>query len=86
MTTKEKFLQGIRAKIKVLQDAYDYNKNLPDDVFETLNGNAVKLNNEIKSNELSDREYGANINTVRYLIEAHPEGCSKSELVKGFQM
>lgn len=36
MTAKEIFLSRIELQIKSLQDAYEYNKNLPDSLFENL--------------------------------------------------
>lgn len=89
MTTKEKFLQNILTEIKELQLAYDNSKNLPDRIFESLNG-SVKANipkvETIKRKDDSNgqKEYGANANAVRELLKATSEGLTKSEIIDKF--
>lgn len=87
MTTKEKFLNNLLSKIKVLQDAYNYNKNLPDDVFESLSGDVVPKIKPANGTSLaphSEKEYGANINAVRDLLKSNSDGMVKSDIIDNF--
>lgn len=85
MTTKQKFLQSLKTKIKVYQDAYDYNVGLPDDVFESLNGNHAAVAPSQKGTVVIGNEYGANINAVREIIkQTGNEGASKSGILERF--
>ena len=96
MKTKEAFLQNIKAKIKVLQDAYDFNRSLPDDVFESLfnvpdNGHdltietkevAVLTKGGNNSYEKIDIDgYGAKRDIVRRLISANERGVDKKSII-----
>lgn len=98
MTTKEKFLQNIKNRIKVLQDAYDYNKNLPDDVFEFLGGD-MAVNGYGKSLNGSDRMsnvvgeipveqlaigYGSNKKLIREIISGTNDGIQKQKIIEQF--
>ena len=91
MTNKEKFLNSLQAKIKAYQDAYDYNKNLPDDLFDSLGGSggisitAQKPRNGAKKAKANGGEYGANINSVRKIIEqAGTDGIGRQAIVEVF--
>src|SRR5258707_15047468 len=71
MTTKQKFLENLKAKIKLYQDAYAYNKDLPDDLFEALsahNGGNFELAAVKPPPDDTAVEYGANINAIRETI------------------
>jgi hypothetical protein len=95
MKPKEEFLHNIQAKIKVLQDAYDFNKSLPDDVFESL---FKKINNHaelpIITNDVPEtvinkdanpkidiNEYGAKYKIVKSLIESNVNGIEKKSVI-----
>lgn len=87
MTTKEKFLQTLKAKIKVYQDAYDYNSSLPDDVFESLNGTSKHevVVTSHRPKVVIGNEYGANINAVRDIIKASgSDGTTKGNILEIF--
>lgn len=84
MTSKDKFLRNIQDRIKVLQSAYDYNKNLPDDIFESLNGSNIELAKVSKKVIHNESGYGANINTLRDILKNSPNGISKSEILEQF--
>lgn len=87
MTPKEKFLENLKAKIKLYQDAYDYNKGLPDDIFEAINGKEVSLTSKQNPalNGGANLEYGVNIKSVRDIIkEAGEKGIHKQGIMKLF--
>lgn len=86
MRPKEIFLENLKAKIKLYQDAYEYNKGLPDDVFETLNGKSVELEaKQAKVLNPTGSEYGININAVRDIIRnAGEKGIHKQDILKLF--
>jgi hypothetical protein len=90
MTAKEQFLQNIKNRIKVLQDAYDYNKNLPDDVFESLFGNInVNGNGQQQAERVAITidgqqqvlEYGANKKLIRDIIANAANGIMKQTII-----
>ena len=96
MKTKEAFLQNIKAKIKVLQDAYDFNRSLPDDVFESLfnvpnNGHDLTLETkEVAVLSKDDNntfekididDYGAKRDIVRKLIANNVGGIDKKSII-----
>jgi hypothetical protein len=85
MKPKEKFLFNIQQKIKILQDAYNYNKNLPDDIFESLieltpnhNSNGVT---HVK-NEVVESAYGENTKMIASILEERKVGMLKSEIIE----
>lgn len=84
MTSKEKFLLNIQERIKVLQSAYDYNKNLPDDIFESLNGSNIEPVSILKKVTHNEGGYGANINTLREILKNSPDGIAKADILKQF--
>lgn len=84
MTPKENFLRSIQERIKVLQAAYDYNKNLPDDIFESLNGSNIEPERIPKKVVYNENGYGVNINTIREILKTSPSGISKSEIIDRF--
>jgi hypothetical protein len=85
MKAKEQFLQNILARIKVLQDAYAYNKDLPDDVFESLlNGNGHSkgfqpIESAINGN--GKKEYGDKKNLVRDIIASEKNGLKRADII-----
>jgi len=86
MTAKDRFLGNIQAKIKILQAAYDYNKNLPDDLFESM-GEPVVLKEKtsaVNGHHTEEKEYGVHINNLRGILSASGEGLSKSEIMERF--
>lgn len=98
MKPKDIFLQNIKAKIKVWQDAYDFNSSLPDDVFESLlNGsNGIELSIEAKKIPLIKEEnnnsesddinaYGAKSKLIREFISSKQNGVDKKSIVTYLQ-
>jgi len=99
MKPKEAFLQNIKAKIKVLQDAYDFNKSLPDDVFESLfdssnNGRelsldtpkvAISAENHNGFEKIDITGYGAKREIVKGVIAAKAGGTDKKSIVSYLQ-
>lgn len=98
MKPKDIFLQNILAKIKVWQDAYDFNKSLPDDVFESLlngsNGHkgsieekhiplAKEENNNLTSEGIN--AYGAKSQIIKDFIASKQHGVEKSSIISYLQ-
>jgi hypothetical protein len=96
MKPKEAFLQNIKAKLKVLQDAYDFNKSLPDDVFESLfnsSNNSHELPIETKESKVLANEghngfknvdindYGAKREIIKGLIANKVGGVDKKSII-----
>lgn len=89
MNAKEKFLANIQQRIKVLQDAYEYNKNLPEDMFENLgNGimQATPPDSGAKNNGsgIVETGYGAYKKSVKDIISSHRMGVLKKDIIKVF--
>lgn len=84
MKPKEQFLENLKAKIKLYKDAYDYNKDLPDDLFEALNG-SFHISEDKPPPAETSTEYGANIQAVRDIItKAGRKGIRKKEIKELF--
>lgn len=86
MTRKENFLNNILVRIKVLQEAYDYNKGLPEDLFESLpsqNGHSNGFGKAIANN--TKKEYGANKKAVTEIIALEKSGLKRGDIIKRFQ-
>jgi hypothetical protein len=88
MNKKETFLNSILDQIKVLQQAYDANKNLPDYIFENIQ--SLKLPENVEKNVVvidakkqdgAALEYGENKKTVIRILEEKQRAMLKAEIV-----
>ena len=95
MKPKDIFLQNIKERIKVWQDAYDFNKSLPDDVFESLlNGSntiepkkIASINYESDNSKSEDiNAYGAKNRIIKNFISSKPAGVEKKSIISHLQI
>ena len=93
MTKKEAFLNSISEQINILQQAYNYNKALPDYIFETLQDISLPASIErnitkeepVKVNEESGSlEYGENKRLVLKILNDKNKAMLKAEILKKF--
>src|ERR1700752_3989626 len=94
MTAKEKFLQSIRDKIKVLENAYNANKDLPADVFENLyrmNEGAevikIKASKQVADNGSIKQvgSYGDYKKIIIHILKEENKGLKKPEIINAFK-
>lgn len=91
MNRKETFLNSILDQIKVLQLAYDTNKNLPDYIFDNMQSislpeNVVKNIETVepKKEDGAALEYGANKKWVLKILEDNNKAMLKADIVDKF--
>jgi len=91
MNKKETFLNSILDQIKVLQQAYDANKNLPEYIFENMQSISLPSNvaNNIETIEPKKKdglqlEYGENKKTVIKILEDNQRAMLKSDIINGY--
>lgn len=91
MTKKETFLNSILDQIKVLQLAYDTNKNLPEYIFENMQGITLPANVEknIETIEPAKEdgaalEYGLNKKTILKVLGDNKKAMLKADILDKF--
>jgi hypothetical protein len=92
MTPKQTFLANIQAKIKILSDAYEQAKNLPNDVFEglTTSGSTSSDESPVNGHESHYEETGLSDSgsfreAVRGIIEDAKYGIMKKDIMAKFR-
>ncbi len=97
LTSKQLFLNRIEEQIKILRDAYEYNKSLPDSFFENLNltpmvdmptANVFKASNPnstVRPDQYIDiTEYGANRKLIIDILKVEGVGMVKWNIARRF--